>query len=82
MGELVTNSDDCDDNNNLIGTALTWFADEDGDGLKYIECTTILHCNQKFLVENQDDCNDQDGDVNGGMLFIVIMMVMDLVLIH
>ena len=69
MGELVTNSDDCDDNNNLIGTALTWFADEDGDGLGNV-LNAQQSCTQpEGFVENQDDCNDDDIDVNGWNAF-------------
>jgi hypothetical protein len=53
----VTNSDDCDDTDNAIGAAQTFYLDSDGDGLG--SSTSTLSCTQPVgYVTNNTDCDD------------------------
>lgn len=59
----VTNSNDCDDNNNAIGAATTWYIDADNDGFGGL--TTQSSCTQPVgYVANNTDCNDANPAIN------------------
>lgn len=68
----VTNSDDCDDNDNLVGIASTvFYADLDLD--TYGDPTnTIVACTQPVgYVSNNLDCNDNDNTIHPGAVEIL-----------
>ncbi len=57
-------SEDCDDNNPLIHDDITYYYDEDHDGLGFLN-NTILACSYvppTGFVANHDDVNDRDHD--------------------
>lgn len=61
----VTNSNDCDDTNNLIGAATTWYLDSDGD--TYGSSTSVVACVAPANhVANSTDCDDANASVNPG----------------
>jgi hypothetical protein len=61
----VTNSNDCNDNNNLIGLpTTTYYQDADGDGFGS-PTNTLLSCSlPQGYVTNTLDCNDNAASVN------------------
>lgn len=61
----VTNSNDCNDNNNQIGLpTTTYYQDTDGDGFGS-STNTLLSCSQpQGYVTNALDCNDNSATVN------------------
>jgi len=65
-GGYVTNSNDCNDNNNTIGLAATWYADTDGD--TYGDpLVTAINCTQPMgYVANSMDCNDANAAIHPG----------------
>ncbi|MCC6702690.1 MAG: putative metal-binding motif-containing protein, partial [Fluviicola sp.] len=61
----VTNSDDCDDNNNMLGLPTTWYVDADNDGFGSATATTMVACTQPMgYVANSSDCDDANAAVN------------------
>jgi len=63
--QYVQNSDDCNDNNNLINPNTTWFKDYDGDG--FTDGTTQISCPQPtgyVLNAIPGDCNDNNSNIN------------------
>jgi hypothetical protein len=63
--QYVQNSDDCNDNNNLINPNTIWFKDYDGDG--FTDGTTQISCQQPtgyFLNAIPGDCNDNNSNIN------------------
>jgi len=64
-GGYVTNSNDCNDNDNLIGAATTWYLDADLDG--YGSSTSMVTCTPPSnYVSNNTDCNDANSNVHPG----------------
>jgi hypothetical protein len=63
--QYVQNSDDCNDNNNLINPNTIWFKDYDGDG--FTDGTTQISCQQPtgyVLNAIPGDCNDNNSNIN------------------
>jgi hypothetical protein len=63
--QYVQNSDDCNDNNNLINPNAIWFKDYDGDG--FTDGTTQISCPQPtgyVLNAIPGDCNDNNSNIN------------------
>jgi hypothetical protein len=63
--QYVQNSDDCNDNNNLINPNTVWFKDYDGDG--FTDGTTQISCPQPtgyVLNAIPGDCNDNNSNIN------------------
>ncbi len=67
----VTNSNDCNDNDNTIGLAInTYYADVDGDSYGS-PTATIIACSAPIgYVTNNTDCNDSDNTIYPGALDI------------
>lgn len=64
-GGYVTNSNDCDDTDPLIGLASTWYLDFDNDG--YGSTTSTTNCTQPVgYVSNNTDCDDNNANVHPG----------------
>ncbi len=64
-GGYVINSNDCDDSDNLIGAATTWYLDADGD--TYGSSTSVIACVAPANhVANNTDCDDANASVNPG----------------
>jgi len=62
----VLNSNDCDDNNNLIGAATTWYHDMDGDGYGNPMMSTTACTAPPMYVANNTDCNDANPSQHPG----------------
>lgn len=63
--DYVTNDDDCDDTDDQIGAAQTWYLDADGDG--YGGTTSTVNCTAPTnYVSNDDDCDDANPSVHPG----------------
>jgi len=63
--QYVQNSDDCNDNNNLINPNTIWFKDYDGDG--FTDGITQISCQQPtgyVLNAIPGDCNDNNSNIN------------------
>lgn len=65
-GGYVANSNDCDDNNNMIGAAPTWYADSDGDTYGDAAVTTANCTQPGGYVANSLDCNDMNPNIYPG----------------
>lgn len=60
----VTNSNDCDDNNNTIGVAtVTYYQDFDTDGLGNPAVSMVACSTPPGYVLNDDDCNDANSAI-------------------
>lgn len=62
----VTNSNDCNDNDNMIGAATTWYYDMDGDGYGSASMSTTACTAPPMYVANNTDCNDANPNQNPG----------------
>ncbi len=62
----VTNSNDCNDNDNLIGVATTWYHDMDGDGYGNGAMSTTACTQPAMYVADNTDCNDANPNQNPG----------------
>ena len=61
---LVTNDDDCDDDNSVLNPNTVWYADDDGDGFG-VSNDTLIQCVQNTgYVLTGGDCNDASTSIN------------------
>ncbi|MES2556838.1 MAG: MopE-related protein [Bacteroidota bacterium] len=59
----VSNDDDCDDNNNLIGVGATWYLDDDSDTFGDPLVDSVACTQPVGYVSNDDDCDDSNGSI-------------------
>lgn len=62
----VTNNNDCDDSNNLVGAATTYYADSDNDGYGDASNPIIACSLGAGMASNNTDCNDNNSSINPG----------------
>ncbi|MDH4471486.1 MAG: T9SS type A sorting domain-containing protein [Fluviicola sp.] len=59
----VTNANDCDDNNNLIGIGATWYLDADNDTFGNPLVDSVACSQPVGYVANSNDCDDSNNAV-------------------
>ncbi|HLP55187.1 MAG TPA: T9SS type A sorting domain-containing protein [Fluviicola sp.] len=65
----VTNDDDCDDNNNLIGMGATWYLDSDNDTFGDPLMDSVSCTQPAGYVSNDDDCDDSDNGIGQALSY-------------
>lgn len=67
----VTNSDDCDDTDNMIGMGMTYYQDSDNDGFGNPAVTQVA-CTQPIgYVMDNTDCDDTDNMIGAGDMYYI-----------
>lgn len=61
----IETEEDCDDSDDAIGEAVTWYEDVDGDGLGTASSTMEACTKPSGYVDNAGDTNDNDFDNDG-----------------
>ena len=66
----VDNAEDCEDDDDRVGAAITWYPDDDHDGFGADDHEGLVSCVQPadFWVPNRGDCDDQDEWKNPGII--------------